>query len=240
MNELSIIIPCISSIDLLQDFMDELAVYLMANPSDVDVIVVANENVQHTGRLVHHVRTKYPWLKFEIVLRKGGVRKFGALARFGIACSMSRYAVLVSPHGEDDISLINPMLSTIRKGYQVIQVNRYARDVDIKRIALRARVYQVVYRALTKALLGYKISDSTYHFKMFDRVFIQAIGLNQNGYAICPEITLKTLLARGRVEYISSATKSVINKDFKLRREGLGYLWLLVRGAFHRIGVHWF
>ena len=43
MNELSIIIPCVSTIDTLPGFVDQLAVHLMSNPSEIDVIVVQKE-----------------------------------------------------------------------------------------------------------------------------------------------------------------------------------------------------
>ena len=45
MNELSIIIPCVSTIDTLPGFVDQLAMHLMSNPSEIDVIVVANEEI---------------------------------------------------------------------------------------------------------------------------------------------------------------------------------------------------
>lgn len=241
MNELSIIVPCVSSVDVLSQFMDKLAMSLMKNPSEIDIIVVANEAVDSVGHVIHYVREKYPWLKFEILQRKGSARSYGALARFGIAYSTSRYAVFVSPYGEDDISLITTMLNKIRNGIQVVQATRYSSVSDSIKVRLRFRVYQSIYRSLTKLLLGFKISDSTYGFKMFDRVFIQALGLNQNGYSICPEITFKALLAGGKVEYISSSFKSTpIHKDFKVYREGIGYLWLLMRGFMHRMGILWF
>ncbi len=242
MNELSVVIPCISSVDMLPQFIDELAIYLMENPGDVDIIIVVNERIHSIGRVVQYVRRRYPWLKFEMLQRKGGSCSYGALARFGIAYSTSRYAVFVSPYGEDDISLLTPMLHKIRNGIQVVQVTRYSSVADSRKVQLRFRIYQDIYRLLTRILLGIKISDSTYGFKMFDRVFIQALGLNQNGYSICPEITFKALLAGGRVEYISSSVKSkAVNKDFKLYKEGIGYLWLLIRGFVHRRGgILWF
>jgi len=240
MSELSIIIPCVSSI-VTPQFIDELAIYLASNPSDVDIIVIVNERVPSIGRLVHYVRKKYPWLKFEILQRSGGSRRYGALARFGLAYSTSLYAVLISSYGENDISVIPKMLSKIREGAQVVQATRFLTVTDAKKVPLRFRIYQTIYRFLTKVFLGFRISDSTYGFKMFDRLFIQAMGLNQNGYSICPEITFKALLAGGRVEYIASSMKSTpINKDFKLYEEGIKYLWLLIRGFGHRLGLLWF
>lgn len=241
MNELSIIIPCVFSVDTLPQFIDELATYLMSNPSDIDVILVVNERVHSVNHLPQYVKKRYPWLKFKILQRTGSTRSYGALARFGIAYSASHYVVLVSPYGEDDISLITPMLNKIKKGVQVIQATRYATAADAKTVQLRFRIYQYIYRFLTNLLLGFKITDSTYAFKMFDRAFIQAIGLAQNSYSICPEITLKALLAEGKVEYIPSSEKlTPANKGFKLYKEGIKYLWLLIRGFAHRAGILWF
>lgn len=241
MNELSIIIPCLSSIDLLNERINELAIYLMKNPIDIEIIVVANEKVQSLVRIVEYVKERYPWMKFTALQRKGYSRNYGALARFGIAYSLSHYVVLVSSHGENDISVIPEMLAKMRAGAQVVQATRYSRKKDAKKIPFRFRLYQDIYRFFTRSLLGFRISDSTYGFKMFDRIFIQAIGLNQNGYSICPEITIKTLLAEGRVDYITSTNKPIsINRDFKLYIEGIGYFWLLLRGIMHKKGILWF
>jgi glycosyltransferase involved in cell wall biosynthesis len=241
MNELSIVIPCISTTKLLPDLIDELAGYLMANPSDVDIIVVANEMSHAPGNLVGYVQNNYPWLKFEMLQLKGGRRSFGALARFGIAYSNSSYVVLVSGYGEDDVGIIPKMLNQIRKGSQVVQATRSSSLNGKDGVSLKFRLYQALYRFLIELLLGIKIKDSTYGFKMFDRVFIQSLGLNQNGFSICPEITLKALLAGGKVEYVDTKVKSKpLNKDFKLYKEGISYLWLLLRGFVHRLGILWF
>lgn len=241
MNELSIIVPCIHSTGTLYSLIDELSNHLTNNPSDVDIIVVTNDKIPHTDAVVNYVKNKYPWLKFELLQISGRVRSFGALVRFGCAYSTSSYAVIVSSYGEDDISIIPKMLNQIRKGAQVVQATRADPRNLLREVSFRFRIYQIVYRFLIRVLLGFNIKDSTYSFKMFDRVFVQALGLSQNGFSLCPEITLKALLAGGRVEYIVSKVKSKpLNKDFKLHREGLQYVWLLFRGLLHKIGILWF
>ncbi len=239
MNELSIIVPCSSSADTLPVFMDSLATHLMGNPGDIDVIIVVNEHVPSLSKFVNHVRKDHPWLKFEILQRSGSARNWGSLARFGVAYSTSKYVVFVSPYGEDDISLIPSMLNKIRKGSQLIQATRYANSDDSKKVPLRFKTYQLLYRSMARLLLGFNISDSTYGFKMFDRVFMQALGLTHNGYSLCPEITFKTLLSGGKVEFISSRYIP-INKDFSVFKEGFAYLCLLLRGFLHKCGILWF
>lgn len=242
MNELSIIVPCIYTTDHIPRLIDELSAYLMVNPTDIDLIIVANEQAVTADDALVYIRRKYPWIKFTMLCLNGGLRSYGALVRFGLAYSVSQYVVLLSAHGDDDISLIPRMLLEMRKGVQVVQAVRYTNDSCREGVSFRFRLYQCIYRILTRLLLRLNINDSTYGFKMFDRVFLQALGLSQNGFSISPEITFKALLAKGKVTYLaSSSCKNIsLSRDFKLYKEGLGYLWLLYRGYLHRLGVSWF
>jgi hypothetical protein len=241
MNEISIVVPCPQSAAVLPPFFDALAEHLMANPSDVDVIVVMSDQSEHPVEILDDVRSRYPWLQLHLLQRVGVAGRFGALARFGIAYSTSRYIVLVSPYGEDDLHAMNAMLREVRQGAQIAQATRYATPEDSLIVPLRFRAYQYVYRRMVRLLLGQELTDTTYGFKMFDRVFVQALGLTQNGYSVCPEITLKGLLANGRVVHVPTTPQQPhAVSDFRLLREGLGYLWLLGRGTAHRIGVPWF
>lgn len=240
-NELSIIVPCTGATDVIPSSMDALASYLMANPSDTDVIVVANDAPERLDAIVRDVRARYPWMQFTLLRRVGDARRFGALARFGIAYSTSRYVAIVSPYGEDDLGALPTMLAALRKGAQVAQATRYASATDAARVSRRFRIYQQVYRACTRLLLGCTVTDSTYGYKMFDRVYLLALGLTQNGYALCPEITLKAMLGGGRVAYVPTVPRpSGARGDFFLFRDGPAYAWILLRGAFHRLGVPWF
>lgn len=240
MNELSLVIPIVGTTDVIPPYMAALAGFLMEHPSDTDVIVVANDADDQLDAIVHGVREQYPWMQFTLLQRVGAARRFGALARFGIAFSTSRYVALVSPYGDDDLAVFPRMLTELRKGAQVAQATRYANPEDARMLSAKFRVYQHVYRALVRLLLGHAVTDSTYGYKMFDRVYVQALGLAQNGYALCPEITLKGLLGGGRIAYVPTAPQLGGGGDFKLLRDGPAYAWLLVRGLAHRVGIPWF
>jgi len=214
----------------------------MGNPGDIEIIIVTNENQDSLTSIANYVKEYYPWLKFRMLQKKGISNPIGAMIRYGLAFSTSKYAVLISPYGEDDISIINNMLSLIRKGSQLVQVTRYSKPNDSGTVQPIFRLYQTVYQTLAWLFLGLKSSDFTYGYKMFDRVFVQSVGLTQNAYAISPEVTIKTLLAKGKIDYFPSSVKpSLIGGNFKLYKEGPGYLWLIVRGFVHRIGlINWF
>lgn len=240
MNELSLVIPVVGTADVIPLCVEALAVFLMTNPSDTDVVIVANGDGKRLAAIARRVRERYPWLQFYLLERVGTARRFGALARFGIAYSTSRYVALVAPTGADDFAALPKMLAALRGGAQIAQATRYASAADAAGIPLVFRWYQWVYRTLVRILLGHVVTDSTYGFKMFDRVYVQALGLAQNGYALCPEITLKGLLGGGRVAYVSAAAKPVSVREFRLLHDGPAYAWLLVRGLAHRCGIPWF
>ena len=67
MNELSILVPCISSEQILPDFIDNLTNYLMSNPGDVEVIVIMNESSDYLNVIKNYIQKKYPWLKIIIL-----------------------------------------------------------------------------------------------------------------------------------------------------------------------------
>ena len=98
MNELSIIIPCIYSTKDLPRLIAELSAYLMANPADIDIIVVANEQALKDEDIQTDVRANFPWIKFTLLRLNGPLRSYGALVRFGLAYSTSQYAALLSAH----------------------------------------------------------------------------------------------------------------------------------------------
>ena len=123
------------------------------------------------------------------------------------------------------------MLAALPSGAPVAHEARYTRAEDARTLSWQFRAYQAVYRALVRVLLGHIVTDSTYGYKMFDRVYVQALGLTQNGYALCPEITLKGLLGGGRIAYVPTAPKSVRAGDFRLLRDGPAYAWLQIGRA---------
>ena len=59
MNEISIVIPCLASLYGLNGFLDELAKFLMENPSDVEIIVVTNDSLDSAPQVADHIQNNY-------------------------------------------------------------------------------------------------------------------------------------------------------------------------------------
>jgi hypothetical protein len=166
------------------------------------------------------------------------------MLRYGMAFAQGRYCALVSCDGQDPVELIPVFLRHLRAGKHLVQCSRYLRDSDSASLPLQFRLYQKVYRTMTRLVLGIRVADSTYGFRAFDRIFIQALGLSANSFSICPEMTFKVTLCGGSIEYVPGKQSGLHEGGqvkFKLPHEILGYAYVLVRAGLHRAKIRrWF
>jgi hypothetical protein len=106
------------------------------------------------------------------------------------------------------------------------------------------RLYQSIYRGAIKLLLGQEVTDSTYGFRAFNRLYIQALGTSSNRFNIFPEMTFKVIESGGTIEYLAGSPQPVGtggSEKFKLPNEILGYAAVLTRAALHRShALRWF
>jgi glycosyltransferase involved in cell wall biosynthesis len=206
------------------------------------VLLVDDASTDGTVAMGAQLSRRFPELHMRVLQRSKPNPGFGALVRYGIAHSTGRYCALVAPDGTDPVGLIPTMVQELRKGRQLVICSRYLTD-DGQGVSLRYRVYQRIYRAAIRVLLGRRITDSTNGFRAFDRVFVQAVGLSSNRFSVCPEMTFKATLAGGDVGYLAGQSlprPGAGSEKFKLSNEIAGYAIVLTRAALHRLGIRWF
>lgn len=243
MPELSVVMPCLDEEETLQGAVDALNDVVTQASLDVELIILDDESRDGTLSLATRLIDEYPSLHIRVFHRVRRRRGFGAIARYGVAHATGRYCAFVSADGLDPVHLLPQFLPRLRAGAQHVQCSRYVRPEDNHTVPLKYRLYQSVYRRLVQILLGQEIKDSTYGFRAFDRVFIQALGVTSNRFNLCPEITFKVLLSGGRTDYLPghpTPHRKGGSAKFQLPHESLGYLYVLVRASLHRIGLYWF
>ena len=160
-----------------------------------------------------------------------------------MAHASGRYCAIVSADGSDPVALLPEMLKRLRGGATMTICSRFIRPEDVRAVGRRYRVYQTVYRAAIKALLGQEVTDSTYGFRAFNRIYVLALGTSSNRFNIFPEMTFKVLESGGTTEYLAGSPQPVGvggSEKFKLPNEILGYAAVLSRAALHRVGFRWF
>ncbi len=243
MAELSIIVPCYNDEQVLENSIREIANVVTHSSLSVETLIVDDESTDGTIELARQLMERYPELHMRVLVRKRRRRGFGMLVRYGMAFATGQYCALVSSDGYDPVELIPQFLQKLRGGCHLVQCSRYDRWEDMKDVPALFRAYQVVYRVLVRILLAAQIRDTTYGFRAFDRIYVQALGTSACRFNICPEITFKVLLSGGKIDYLPGQPKLFAqggSAKFQLPFEIWGYAYVLFRAALHRIGIYWF
>lgn len=244
MPELSIIMACVNEERLLPSAVETLNNVVTQASLDVEVIVLDDESEDDTLQVATNLVERYPALHIRVFHRIRHRRGYGAVVRFGMAYATGRYCCFVSADGLDPVDLIPEFVKRLRDGALHVQVSRYIRSEDRRNVQWKFRMYQVIYRALIRLLLGQSITDSTYGFRAFHRAYVMALGASSNRFNICPEITFKMLLSGARMDYMPGQPhpyRGGGSTKFQLPRETIGYAYVLIRAWVHRLNlIYWF
>jgi glycosyltransferase involved in cell wall biosynthesis len=242
MPELSVLMPCLNEADNLPSVVKGLAKVCADAGIDVETLILDDASDDETMRVATELHAQYPALNIRVIHRQEPRRGYGAVVRYGMAYASGRYCTFVAADGVDPIQLIPQCIQELRAGAQLAQISRYLGSRDADTIPFKYKFYQTIFRSLMKLLLRWDIKDSTYAFKVFDRIYVTALGLHSNRFSISPEITFKVLLNGGRIVYIpgSQGIRERGVSKFIFRREGPGYGYVLLRAWLHKLGVLWF
>jgi glycosyltransferase involved in cell wall biosynthesis len=244
MPELSIIVPCRDDAGVLPGTLDSLHQVVTQGSLSVETLIVDDESSDDTIEVAKRAALTYPALHVRVLSRKRLLPGMGGVLRYGMAFATGPYAALVSSDGQDPVELIPVFLRHLRAGRHLVQCSRYLRPEDAGAVTPKFRVYQYIYRAATKLLVGTAAADTTYGFRAFDRVFILALGLSSKRFNVCPEMTFKVLLCGGSIEYVPGKPRGFLaggQSKFQLPSEILGYAYVLLRAGLHRAGIRrWF
>jgi dolichol-phosphate mannosyltransferase len=234
--------PCLNEEATLPAAVERLAVVVAQASLNLELIILDEESRDETLRVAAGLIDAYPSLHVRVFHRVRRRVGFGAIVRYGLAHARGRYCAFVSADGSDPVELLPELVKRLRAGAHHAQCSRYIRPEDERTVPRLYRAYQAVYRRLTRMTLGQEIKDSTYGFRAFDRVYVQALGVTSNRFSVCPEITFKVLLSGGRLEYVPGHPVPFRggSSKFELPHEIFGYAYVLLRAAIHRFGLYWF
>ena len=244
MPELSIIMPCLNEEKTLPGAVAKLNDVIVPTSLNVETIILDDESQDKTLQVATDLIEQYPALHIRVFHRVRRRVGFGAIVRYGMAHATSRYCAFVSADGLDPVELLPEFVKCLRAGAQHVQCSRYLRPEDAQTVPRKYQLYQSVYRWLIQLLLRQEIKDSTYGFRAFDRVYVQALGVTSNRFSLCPEITFKVLLSGAKMEYLPGHQLPYHlaggSTKFQLPHESPGHLYVLLRAWLHRLGFYWF
>lgn len=240
--ELSIIIPCLNEEENIETILSQLLKVMSGTSIAFETLVLDDLSEDTTFKIAQESISKYTDLNIRVIRRYQPRRGYGAIVRYGMAHATGKYCIFVAADGVDPIELIPQFLEKMRNGADLVQCSRYLNQGDATTIPFKYKFYQVIFRFLLRVLLGENIRDSTYAFKMFNKIELMALGLSQNRFSISPEITFKILLSGGKIEYVAAGqgVRARGESKFIFMKEAKGYIYVLLRAWLHRIGILWF
>jgi glycosyltransferase involved in cell wall biosynthesis len=243
MFELSVIVPTLNDARRLAATLESLDQVVSQLSLNAEVIVVDDESEDDTLEVAAGLIERHPSLHLRVFRRARQRRGFGQVVRYGMAHATGRFCALVSADGKDPVDLLPELLKRLRAGAHHVQVSRYLRPEDEATVSGLFRLYQTVYRWLIRITLREEIQDSTFGFRAFDRIYVQALGISSARFNVCPEMTFKVLLSGGKLEYVPGHPAPYGtggSKKFELPHESWGYAYVLGRAWLHRFGFYWF
>jgi hypothetical protein len=244
MTEISVIIPADDYEENLITIIKNLYNVITHNNLYVETLIICKSKNTSMIDLAMKLSAQHPSLHIRVLSEKLLSGNFGSVIRFGLAFSQAKYCVIIEPDGSFPVQLIPNFISHLRNGSQLVQCTRYLLPKNKNKILFKYRFSQFVYRFFIRIFLGFSISDSTFGFRAFDRIYIQALGISSVGYSIFPEMTFKVILSGGKVEYISGMLNQKDNirlSGFKLRNEVYGYIFVLIKAFLHKTKLsNWF
>jgi dolichol-phosphate mannosyltransferase len=162
MTELSIVLPTYQDAETLPRAIEGLHGVITHASIFAEVLIVDDESTDETVKVASELAERFPALHIRVFARTRRRHGFGGLVRFGLAHATGRYAALVSSDGRDPVGLLPEMLKKLRSGAQLVLCSRYLRSEDSKKVAIRYRLYQVIYRQAVRWLLARELTDTTY------------------------------------------------------------------------------
>lgn len=241
--ETSVIIPTLDDAEVLDSVLEGLNSVIVGTGAAVEVLVVDAGSRDTTLDVAGQLAERYPLLHLRLLVQDASYAGIGTVVRLGVAYARGRYCVIVMPDKRVPLRMMPELVEKLRDGADLALISRYEPDSDNAATPQRFKLYQRLYRLVTRLLLNVDIPDSTFGFRAFSRAYVSALGLSSRSFAVFPEITFKVLLSGGAIARVrgSNTTPTLHSQaKFRLNNEVGGYGLVLLRAGLHRRGIRWF
>jgi dolichol-phosphate mannosyltransferase len=241
MPELSILVPCRDQGQTLPSLAARLQGVCVESDIELETIILDDASEDGTLKMGMALQQQYPALNVRVIHRARPRKGYGALLRFGLAHAAARYCLVVSPDETHPIELLPRYLAAARRGAHLVYCSGCTHSSNGNHIPATLK-HHGAYRALSRLLIASDLPDPACSFMLIDRIYLMAIGVHSNGLAVMPEMCFKIRLSGGAVVPITADNGPTISPivPSTWRGEGLGFLYVLLRAWWHRLGVPWF
>jgi dolichol-phosphate mannosyltransferase len=241
MFRLAVVLPMFNEVDNVAPLMERLAV--VREQSGVDLVAMAVDDGSRDATLerLADASRRYAFLR---TLRHERNRGMAAALRTGIEAAVAERSPAfdavafmdadLTHAPEDLVRLIAPI---VNNRADFVLGSRYVPGGEMRGVPLARRVISIVGNAAARRMLGVRVGDLTSGFRAARTSVLRTIRLEENGFGIQLEGSVKAYRAGFRVAEIPitlGVRKSGYSKMAYTRSFWLGYARLLVRLALAR------
>ena len=236
--ELSIIVPCYNEAGNVAVVCERL----LAATADLaaEVLLVDDHSTDDTFDVALQLAWHSPRIR---VFRKPPPRGMGNAIRFGLNQTRARYVAVTMGDGSDEVERLPEMLARVRDdGYGLAIGSRYRHRRNYASVPPIYRFWSACFRLVTRVFIGFRLSDYTNAFRVFDRRIFDRYGPESGGFEISPEITFKAWYATGRIAEVDvrHLKRASGQSSFSFLRAGPGYGKILLKAWIQRLTGRWF
>jgi glycosyltransferase involved in cell wall biosynthesis len=204
----------------------------------IEILVVDDASDDLTLEVARAASERHPEIR---PIHKPLPHGIGRAIRAGLDEARGRIGIIVMADGVDPLEEAVPPFcrEILEQGCHLVLLSRYTAPGDASSIPLSYKIFHVLFRFATRALLGIPEADTTYAFRAFDVAWLRDLRLESNGFEISPEITFRTHHAGGKIGSVPGRQTRRVRGQSKFRfgRVAPGYSRILLLGLGMRLGL---
>jgi glycosyltransferase involved in cell wall biosynthesis len=189
--ELSIVMPCLNEARTVGRCVAKAIAYLDAHQIKGEVIVADNGSVDNSRKIAASLGARVV-----PVTSKG----YGNALRAGIEAARGRFVIMGDSDDSYDFSDLDPFVSKLRQGYQLVMGNRFRGEIKPGAMpALHRYLGNPVLTGVGRLFFGSLCGDFHCGLRGFERSAILDLGLAASGMEFASEMVVKASLSKLKI-----------------------------------------
>jgi glycosyltransferase involved in cell wall biosynthesis len=237
--DISIVVPSLNEESSLPSLVENVRRVLLPSPFSFEILLVDDCSDDRTLEVAQELSRSY--LEVQAVT-KFPPRGMGHTIRHGVAKARGKMSVVVMADGVDPLETILLFAKEVLLGRaQLGLLCRYQNPQDHAYIPLSYRISHLLFRGVTRGLLGIPFRDTTYAFRAFDTQYFRELEIVSGGFEISPEVTFKCWFNGARICEVPGrqTARTTGQSKFVFSRAGWGYARIFWRALQCRLTGKW-
>lgn len=210
---ISIILPCLNEELAIINCLTEIQTTIKTNRLEAEVIVVDNNSIDNSRRLISDFQKSFP----ELILIKENRQGYGFAYLKGLSSAHGHYIFMADADGTYHFTDIPNFLKKLQEGYDLVIGDRFSGKIASNAMPwLHRYIGNPFLSFLVRLLFGVKIKDVHCGARAITRQALSQINLCTGGMEFASEMIIKAARANLKITEVSVDYKNRIGKS-KLR-----------------------